>query len=141
MSVIGTFEATARDEVLRAAQELVSKTGRNEFTMAEVVDRALENGSSHSPATLRTHIGSRCSKNAPKNHGVTYEDFETVRRGVYRLVNPPRQSTRGVERGPVTIQSLGWTREEAARIRAKFSSIAADWDDPSMDVYDEPRAR
>ena len=36
---------------------------------------------------------------------------------------------------PLTIADLGWTREEALAIRAKLSSFAEDWDDPSMDVY------
>jgi hypothetical protein len=132
---------TARDEVVRAAQQLLEETGRNEFAIAEIVERAIENGSLHARSTLQTQVTSRCCKDAPKNHGVTYQDFETVRRGVYRLVKPPKQSNQGADRTWLTIQSLGWTREEAARIRAKFSSIAADWDDPSMDVYDEPPAR
>ncbi|MFN8376697.1 MAG: hypothetical protein U0694_27970 [Anaerolineae bacterium] len=37
----------------------------------------------------------------------------------------------------VTIYDLGWTVDEAIQLRAKFSSVADDWDDPLMDVYDE----
>jgi hypothetical protein len=35
-----------------------------------------------------------------------------------------------------TVEAFGWTREEAAEIRASLASFAEDWDDPAMDVYD-----
>ena len=38
----------------------------------------------------------------------------------------------------LTIRDLGWTRESAREVRAKLGTFAADWDDPSMDVYNEP---
>ena len=37
----------------------------------------------------------------------------------------------------LTARDLGWTREQAREARAKLSAFSADWDDPSMDVYDE----
>ncbi len=37
----------------------------------------------------------------------------------------------------VTIENLGWTQERARNVRARLASFAKDWDDPSMDVYDE----
>jgi hypothetical protein len=37
----------------------------------------------------------------------------------------------------LTARDLRWSREEAAAVRAKLSSFAADWDDPAMNVYDE----
>jgi hypothetical protein len=36
----------------------------------------------------------------------------------------------------LTIDDLGWTREQAAVVRALFGIFAEDWDDPAMDVYD-----
>lgn len=36
----------------------------------------------------------------------------------------------------LTIDQLGWTPEEAAAIRASLSAFAADWDHPSMAIYD-----
>lgn len=36
------------------------------------------------------------------------------------------------------ISELGWTTEDAAEARARLSAFAPFWDDPSMDVYDEP---
>jgi hypothetical protein len=38
----------------------------------------------------------------------------------------------------LTIRDLGWTRERAREVRAKLATFADDWDDPSMDVYNEP---
>lgn len=37
----------------------------------------------------------------------------------------------------LTIADLGWTQEQAISIRGMFGSILEDWDDPSMDVYDD----
>jgi hypothetical protein len=41
----------------------------------------------------------------------------------------------------LTIRDLGWTREHAREVRAKLATFAVDWDDPSMDIYDEPSTR
>jgi hypothetical protein len=38
----------------------------------------------------------------------------------------------------LTIRDLGWTRERAREVRAKLATFALDWDDASMDVYNEP---
>lgn len=37
------------------------------------------------PATVRTHIASRCCTNAPANHETRYGYFRALRRGLYRL--------------------------------------------------------
>lgn len=37
---------------------------------------------------------------------------------------------------PLRIEQLGWTRADAADVRARLQSFADDWDDPEMDVYD-----
>ena len=36
-----------------------------------------------------------------------------------------------------TVQSLGWTKEEALETYYKFRAFAEDWDDPAMEVYDD----
>ena len=38
----------------------------------------------------------------------------------------------------LTIRDLGWTREHARDVCAKLATFAVDWDDPTMDVYNEP---
>lgn len=35
-----------------------------------------------------------------------------------------------------TIEDMGLTRDKAASVRGLYGSIADDWDDPKMDVYD-----
>ena len=36
----------------------------------------------------------------------------------------------------IDLQELGISKEEAAEMRAKLSSIADDWNRPEMDIYD-----
>jgi hypothetical protein len=52
----------------------------------------------------------------------------------------PRKPARRVTpaKNQLTIHDLGWTRERAREVRAKLGTFAADWDDPRMDVYNEP---
>jgi hypothetical protein len=52
----------------------------------------------------------------------------------------PRKQAKGVPRAgkKLTIRDLGWTREHAREVRAKLATFAMDWDDPSMDIYNEP---
>jgi hypothetical protein len=38
----------------------------------------------------------------------------------------------------LTIHKLGWTQAKAAKARAQMAAFAADWDDPVMDIYNEP---
>ena len=42
----------------------------------------------------------------------------------------PEPSTDGVV-------AHGYTREQAANLRARFGAAGDDWDDPAMDVYDD----
>ena len=41
----------------------------------------------------------------------------------------------------LSIEQLGWSPEDAAAIRASLASFAADWDHPSMAIYDGIQAR
>lgn len=56
------------------------------------------------------------------------ENRTTPDAGLDAKLNPTKQ---------LTIDDLGWTREQAAAIRLMFGSIAEDWDDPDMEIYDE----
>jgi hypothetical protein len=55
-------------------------------------------------------------------------------------VTAPRKPAKRVTltKNQLTIRDLGWTRERAREVRAKLATFAADWDDPSMDIYNEP---
>lgn len=37
----------------------------------------------------------------------------------------------------IPIEKLGWTREMALEARQRVASLLDDWEDSSMDVYDE----
>ncbi len=52
----------------------------------------------------------------------------------------PRKPAKRVAltKNQLTIRDLGWTRERAREVRAKLGTFAVDWDDPIMDVYNEP---
>ena len=52
----------------------------------------------------------------------------------------PRKHAKRVAltKNKLTIRDLGWTRERAREVRAQLATFAVDWDDPSMDVYNEP---
>lgn len=39
--------------------------------------------------------------------------------------------------GELTTDDIGLTPEQAAGLRMMFGAMAEDWDDPSMDAYDE----
>jgi len=53
---------------------------------------------------------------------------------------PPRKHAKRVPltKNKLTIRDLGWTRERAGEVRAKLGTFAVDWDDPRMDIYNEP---
>jgi len=76
---------TCRDEILRCVRTLLHQTGRQEFTLQEVVDAMQAAGTGYAESTIRTHVASRMCANAPEHHAVTYGDFVRVGDGVYRL--------------------------------------------------------
>jgi hypothetical protein len=52
---------------------------------------------------------------------------------------PQKQAKRVRRAGKkLTIRDLGWTRGHAREARAKLATFAMDWDDCSMDIYNEP---
>jgi hypothetical protein len=41
-------------------------------------------------------------------------------------------------RHPVDLRAQGVSKEEAAGFRASLGEAIADWEDPALDIYDEP---
>lgn len=37
----------------------------------------------------------------------------------------------------IPVKQLGWTKAQVEEARRRLASVAEDWDDPDMDVYDE----
>jgi len=59
--------------------------------------------------------------------------------GKQPATNPREHAKRApLTKNKLTIRDLGWTRERAREVRAKLATFAVDWDDPSMDIYNEP---
>ena len=75
---------SARDEILQAIQRIESRTGRDTFTMPDVLGELGRAGSQYAESTIRTHISSRMCANAPDHHAVVYTDLERVGPGLYR---------------------------------------------------------
>jgi hypothetical protein len=80
------MEVGCRGEVLAAAAAIVEARGRNEFTPQEVISYLKDKGTSYKDDTIRNHVTSRMCINAPKHYAVTYEDFERVFWGIYRII-------------------------------------------------------
>ena len=79
------MKQTCRDEILEAIRSILSRSGRNSFTLDEVVREMSARDTSYSESTIRTHVGSRMCVNAPDHHAVVHQDLVRIDRGVYRL--------------------------------------------------------
>lgn len=77
---------TCRKETLEAVHCIIKSKGENEFSVDEVLNFMKHKDTSFKDSTIRTHITSRCYKNAPDNHGVVYEDYLRIRHGLYKLL-------------------------------------------------------
>lgn len=78
------------EEVLRAARRLGSERGDWRFSPEEIVC-ALPHLNAQS---VRTHVGSRCCVNAPKNHPHRWAYFRRVGRGLYQVEPAYRKGER-----------------------------------------------
>lgn len=76
---------TARDEILLAVADLMRRSGSAEFDLNDVLVEMRQRGSRYAESTIRTHVTSRMCANAPDHHATTFNDFEKVGRGRYKL--------------------------------------------------------
>ena len=76
-----------RDELLAVVTDLVKRKGVNEFTVEEATEAMKDHNSIYAESTIRTHITSKCCVNAPKHHITTYNDYERIDKGIYRINN------------------------------------------------------
>jgi hypothetical protein len=77
---------TCRSEILESVSYLVRGRAQPEFEIMEVIEHMRKRGTRYAESSIRTHITSRMCANAPNNHPVTYDDFERVGFGRYRLL-------------------------------------------------------
>lgn len=79
---------SARQEILTAACKLAGRSPDGSFTLVEIVAEMRRSGSRYADSTIRTHVTSRMCADSPDRHGTTYDDFERLDRGRYRLRAP-----------------------------------------------------
>ncbi len=77
-------QGTCRDEILAAVARITGDTGRETFTLPELVDHLRRHGTRYRDSTIRTHVASRLCVDAPDHHAVRYPDFERVGPGLYK---------------------------------------------------------
>jgi len=75
---------TAREFLNEAARRL-ARRGTHVFSLEDIVPEARAIGSPHAEGTLRTITSSHLCGDAPDHLAVTYDDFERVARGQYRI--------------------------------------------------------
>ncbi|WP_449289949.1 DUF7669 domain-containing protein [Paenibacillus cremeus] len=80
-------KGTCREELLSATRSIVKSKGDNRFTPKEAIEYMELNNTGYKESTIRTHITSRCCKNAKHHHGVTYNDYEALGNGEYKVIN------------------------------------------------------
>lgn len=78
----------ARGEIHSAVRAVLLRSGQTTFTVDEVVREMRNSATRYAESTIRTMVTSHLCANAPNHAAVTYEDFERVGRGLYRLHRP-----------------------------------------------------
>jgi hypothetical protein len=77
----------ARREILDAIRAVLTRSGGDTFTPAEIVAEMTRRGTGYAESTIRTMITAHLCRNAPDNAGTTYDDLERTDRGRYRLAS------------------------------------------------------
>ncbi len=78
---------SCRDEILDCAQRIIRQTGRDEFSVPEVIECMQLRGTAYDEKTIRTTITAKMCGNCPKTNGDTFDDLERVRHDVFRLTS------------------------------------------------------
>ena len=100
-------------QVLEAAHRAAGRDWT--FSIAEVA-RSLPH---LDPATVRTHVASRCCVNAPPHHASRYAYFRAVARGTYRIEPAFRLRPRGTAGRP---RSQAWQDRLIAALPSSVDS-------------------
>jgi hypothetical protein len=80
-----TARAGVRREILAAVHAVLTRSGSDTFTPAEIVAEMTRRGTGYAESTIRTMITAHLCRNAPDNATTTYDDLERTDRGRYRL--------------------------------------------------------
>lgn len=79
-------KTTARDEILSVVKNITKEREEKQFRLSEVLVYMKSNKTSFKESTIRTHITSKCCSNAPNHHGMVFNDYERIGRGLYRVI-------------------------------------------------------
>jgi hypothetical protein len=77
----------ARREILDAARSIVTRTGRNEFTIADVIAEMKRRGTGYAQSTVRSMMSSHLCADAYGEGVAGYTDLTRSSRGLYRLTD------------------------------------------------------
>jgi hypothetical protein len=80
-------KAGVRREILDAIRAVLTRSGGDTFTPAEIVAEMTRRGTGYAESTIRTMITGHLCSNAPDNAAATYDDLERTDRGHYRLAS------------------------------------------------------
>lgn len=80
-------KGSCREELLLATRSIIRAKGDNRFTSKEAIEYMKRNNTIYAESTIRTHITSRCCSNAKDHHAVTYNDYEALGKGEYKVIN------------------------------------------------------
>jgi hypothetical protein len=125
---------TARTDILEAIERIEHRSGRDTFTILEVLDDLRRRGTRYAESTIRTHIGCHMCANAGHHHPVAHPDLERVDRGLYRRLQrapttapsstpPPALSSSSAER--ITEDEV--KRAVAAHLEAQGYTVQVAW--------------
>jgi uncharacterized protein (DUF433 family) len=137
---------TCRDEILDCVKRIIEQTGENKFTPQEVLEYMQARGTEYAEGTIRTHVISRMCANAPKHHAVTYDDFERIGHGIYKLkaymeitLNQHIEITPGVRGGQPRLAGSRITVADVVlmhlRLGQSLPEIAGKYNLPLATVY------
>jgi hypothetical protein len=76
---------SARQEILTAARKLAGRSPDASFTLMEILTELRRADTRYAESTIRTHVTSRMCADSPDHHATTFDDFERLGRGRYRL--------------------------------------------------------
>jgi hypothetical protein len=77
----------ARREILDAARAVVTRTGRNGFSMADVVAEMHSRGTGYADTTIRTMVGAHLCADTSGDGVAGYTDLTRIGRGLYKLTD------------------------------------------------------
>ena len=77
--------STCRLEILECVKGIIERTGKNEFTLADIIRSMHASGTTYKTITIELHVTSKMCLSGPAIHNKRYDDFEQAGPQSYRL--------------------------------------------------------